>query len=55
MSQTNKELLEATGKVLLRCGLFGFSVLLFWAGAFLFAGDLTGLLGADQCGATATE
>ncbi len=40
MSETNRELLEATGKVLLRCGLFGFAVLLFWAGAFLFAGDV---------------
>ena len=40
MSHTNRELLEVTGKVLLRCGLFGFAAMLFWAGAFLLAGDL---------------
>ena len=34
------ELLEAVARILLRCWIFGFIVLLFWLGAVTLAGDL---------------
>ena len=34
------ETLEVIGQVLIRCFVMGIIVLLFWAGAVLFAGDL---------------
>jgi hypothetical protein len=34
------ELLDAVAKVLLRCVVFGFALLLLWVGAFFLAGDV---------------
>ena len=34
------ELLDAIAKILLRCSIFGFILLLFWLGAITLAGDL---------------
>ena len=39
MSAQTKELLEVLGKILLRCWIFGFLLLLIWVGFFLLAGD----------------
>lgn len=36
----NSELLEVLAKILLRCWILGFIVLLFWFGAVTLAGDL---------------
>ena len=40
MSNSTRETLETTAKVLLRCTGFGFLFLLIWVGFFLLAGDL---------------
>ena len=42
MAESNQvhELLEALAKVLLRCFVLGFVLLLIWFGAYLLAGDL---------------
>jgi hypothetical protein len=41
MSTTEtRDLLDAVAKVLLRCTLFGFLLLLFWFAAVMLAGDL---------------
>ena len=41
MSTPTTELLEVAAKILLRCWIFGFIVLLFWWGAITLVGDLT--------------
>ena len=33
-------LLDAVAKILLRCWIFGFLLLLFWVGVFLLAGNV---------------
>jgi hypothetical protein len=40
MSTQTRELLDVVAKILLRCGIFGFLLLLFWFGAVTLAGDL---------------
>lgn len=42
MSESKKtdELLDVIAKILLRCSIFGFILLLFWWGAITLAGDL---------------
>ena len=40
MSTQTAESLETIAKILLRCWLFGFLLLLFWWGAITLAGDL---------------
>ncbi len=39
MSKETTELLEVVAKILLRCWIFGFLLLLFWFGAVMLAGD----------------
>ena len=39
MSTQTDELLDALDKILLRCWIFGFLLLLFWFGAVTLAGD----------------
>jgi len=41
MSDQISEWLEGVAKILLRCWIFGFIVLLFWWGAITLAGDFT--------------
>ena len=40
MSRETGELLEVVARVLLRCWVFGFLLLLFWFGACMLTGDL---------------
>ena len=40
MSKETPEWLEVVAKILLRCWIFGFILLLFWWGAVMLAGDL---------------
>ncbi|MGD9036431.1 MAG: hypothetical protein PVF10_07740 [Syntrophobacterales bacterium] len=39
-SNNANEMLEVTGKVLIRCFVMGLFVLFFWLGALMLAGDL---------------
>lgn len=50
-NQTN-DLLDAIAKILLRCWIFGFILLLFWWGAITLAGDLTLGVHGDMFGLT---
>jgi hypothetical protein len=52
MSDQTTELLEVAAKILLRCWIFGFIVLLFWWGAITLAGDLVLGVHGDMFGLT---
>ena len=41
MSESTREFFDTLARVLLRCWVFGFILLLFWWGAITLAGDLT--------------
>ena len=52
MSTQITEWLEVVAKILLRCWLFGFVLLLFWWGAITLAGDLVLGVHGDMFGLT---
>ena len=54
MSEPNPtdDFLDTLAKILLRCWIFGFVLLLFWWGAIALAGDLTLGIHGDMFGVT---
>ena len=40
MTDSTHDFLDTLGKILLRCSIFGFLLLLLWFGIFMLAGDL---------------
>ena len=54
-STQTDDLLEAVAKILLRCWIFGFILLLFWWGAITLAGDLTLGLHGDMFDLTRSQ
>jgi hypothetical protein len=40
MSESVRELFDTLGKVLLRCWIFGFGLLLIWFGFYVLLGDV---------------
>jgi len=55
MSAQITEWLEAIAKILLRCWLFGFILLLFWWGAITLSGDLVLGVHGDMFGLTRSQ
>jgi hypothetical protein len=49
------DLLEVIAKILLRCWIFGFILLLFWWGAVTIAGDLVFGVHGDMFGLTRSQ
>jgi hypothetical protein len=52
---STKEFFDALAKTLLRCWIFGFALLLLWAGAFLLMGDAIYRLHSEMFGLSKQE
>lgn len=55
MSDSNQDFFDTIAKVLLRCWVFGFVLLLIWLGVLLLAGDRVYRLHGDQFGLSKHE
>ena len=55
MSTCTIEWLEVVAKILLRCWVFGFLLLLFWVGAFMLAGSVIFSLHGNMFGLSPHE